>query len=102
ELLFAGLSPLNAVIPQPGLQFGSQLGNYGPGEYVQGWDRHEVSQIQSTFTKAIGPGNWLGAEQIALVGEIGATKIWDLPDPSVLRYEGEGTDTSGGWDISTG
>src|SRR5690606_2465240 len=70
ELLFAGLSPLNAVIPQPGLQFGSQLGNYGPGEYVQGWDRHEVSQIQSTFTKAIGPGNWLGAEQIALVGEI--------------------------------
>ena len=102
ELLFAGLSPLNAVIPQPALHFSSQLGNYGPGEYVQGWDRHEVSQIQSTFTKAIGPGNWLGAEQIALVGEIGATKVWDLPDPSVLRYEGEGTDTSGGWDISTG
>lgn len=102
ELLFAGLSPLNAVIPQPGLEFRSQLGNYAPGEYIQGWDRHKVSQIQSTFTKAIGPGNFLGAEQIALVGEIGATKVWDLPDPSVLRYEGEGTDTGGGFAIDSG
>lgn len=102
ELLFAGLSPLNPLIPAPGLRFNSQLGQYGPGEYIRGWDRHEVSQIQSTFTKLIGPGNWLGAEQIAVVGEIGATKIWDLPDPSVLRYEGEGTDTGGGFDINTG
>ena len=102
ELLFAGLSPLNAVVPQPGLQFQSQLGNYGPGEYIQGWERHKVSQIQSTFTKAIGPGNFLGAEQIALVGEIGATEVWDLPDPSILRYEGEGTDTSGGAAIDSG
>jgi len=102
ELLFAGLSPLNAVIPQPALQFSSQLGTYGPGEYVQGWARHEVSQIQSTFTKAFGPGNWLNADQVAFVAEIGATEVWDLPDQDVLRYEGEGTDTSGGYDISTG
>lgn len=102
ELLFAGLTPLNVVIPQPGLRFRSQLGSYGPGEYIQGWDRHKVSQIQSTFTKAIGPGNFLGAEQIALVGEIGATKVWDLPDPSILRYEGEGTDTGGGYAIDSG
>ena len=102
ELLFAGLSPLNAVIPQPGLRFVSQLGSYGPGEYVKGWESHEVTQLQSTFTKAIGPGNFLGAEQIALVGEIGATQILDLPDQSVLRYEGEGTDTSGGPAIDSG
>ncbi|MBB5207590.1 DUF1302 domain-containing protein [Chiayiivirga flava] len=102
ELLFAGLSPLNAVIPQPGLRFVSQLGSYGPGEYVKGWEAHEVSQIQSTFTKAFGPGNFLGAEQIALVGEIGATKVLDLPDQSILRYEGEGTDTGGGPAIDSG
>lgn len=102
ELLFAGLSPLNAVIPQPGLRFNSQLGTYGPGEYVKGWESHEVSQIQSTFTKAFGPGNFLGAEQIALVGEVGATKVLDLPDQSILRYEGEGTDTSGGPAIDSG
>ncbi len=102
ELLFAGLSPLNGLLPQPGLRFNSQMGNFGPGEYIRGWDRHEVSQIQSTFTKVIGPGNWLGAEQVSLVGEVGATKVWDLPDPSVLRYEGEGTDTSGGPAIDDG
>jgi hypothetical protein len=102
ELLFAGLSPLNALIPQPGLEFRSQLGQYAPGEYIQGWDRHEVSQIQGTFTKAFGPGNWLAAEQIAAVVEFGATKVWDLPDQSVLRYEGEGTDTGGGFAIDSG
>ena len=102
ELLFAGLTPLNVVIPQPGLHFRSQLGNYGPGEYIRGWERHEVSQAQSTFTKVIGPGNFLGAEQISLVGEIGATKVWDLPDGNVMRYEGEGTDTGGGYAIDSG
>jgi hypothetical protein len=49
-----------------------------------------------------GPGNFLAAEQIALVGEIGATKVWDLPSHDILRYNGDGTDTGGGPDISTG
>ncbi len=102
ELLFAGLSPLNAIIPQPYLRFQSQLGSFGPGQEIRGWDRFEVSQLQSTFTKLFGPGNWLGASQIALVGEIGGTKVWDLPDPSELRMEGEGTDTGGGNAIDTG
>ena len=102
ELLFAGLTPLNAVIPQPGLRFQSQLGEYGPGEYIRGWERHKVSQLQSTFTKMIGPNNFLGADQVALVGEVGGTYIRDLPDPSVLRYEGEGTDTAGGYAIDSG
>ena len=93
ELLFAGLTPLNAVIPQPALRFSSQLGEYGPGEYIRGWEKHKVSQIQST-TKMFGPGNFLGADQIAVVGEIGATNVWDFPDASQLRYEGEGTDTA--------
>jgi hypothetical protein len=93
---------LNGLIPQPGLQFRSQLGNYAPGEYIQGYERHEISQIQSTFTKLFGPNNFLGAEQIAAVAEIGATKVWDLPDPSVLRYNGDGTNTGGGFDISSG
>lgn len=102
ELLFAGLSPLNSLIPQPALRFSSQLGNYGPGEYIRGWERHEVSQLQATFTKLIGPNNWLGAEEVAVVAEVGGTKVWDLPSQDVLRYEGEGTDTSGGPAIDSG
>lgn len=102
ELLFAGLTPLNAFVPQPGLRFQSQLGSFGFGDYVQGWDRHKVTQIQNTFTKVFGPGNFLRADQIATVLEVGATKVWDLPDQSVLRYEGEGTDTGGGPDFASG
>ncbi len=102
ELLFAGLTPINGVVPQPFLRFSSQLGSFGVGQYIKGWDRHEVSQIQSTFTKLFGPNNILGAEAVAAVLEIGGTKVWDLPDPSILRYEGEGTDTGGGADASTG
>ncbi|CAN5205469.1 DUF1302 domain-containing protein [soil metagenome] len=106
ELLFAALSPLNNVVPAlistPALRFCSQL---NPGCTAspfstdqRGWRRHEVSQLQMTFTKAF--SSVLGAQQLALVGEIGATEVWDLPDPSVLRYEGEGTDTGGGPDVN--
>jgi len=102
EVLFAGLSPLNVLIPQPGQRFVSQLGQFGPGEDIQGWERHKIWQGQFTVTKVFGPGNWLGSDQIAAVLETGATKVRDLPDPSVLRYNGDGTDTGGGPDVNSG
>lgn len=102
ELLFTALSPLNNLIPQPVNRFISQLGTVGPGQYVRGWERHEVSQFQVTATKVFGPGNWVSADQISAVLEVGATKVWDLPAPGVLRYQGDGTDTGGGPDFTTG
>ena len=104
ELLFAALSPLNvlnslnpAAFPQA-VMFCSQLvpncGSIPFGSEVRGWRRHEVSQVQMTFTKAF--PTVLGAEQVALVAEIGATEVSDLPSQDELRYEGEGTDTGGG------
>ena len=98
ELLFGALSPLNPFIPVPALRFNSQLGSFALGQEVRGWREHEVSQIQMTFTKAF--AEVLGANQIAMVAEVGATEVWDLPDASVLRYEGEGTDTGGGCDVA--
>ncbi|HEX5694717.1 MAG TPA: DUF1302 domain-containing protein [Arenimonas sp.] len=97
ELLFAALSPLNPFIPVPALQFNSQLGNYALGQEVRGWREHEVSQIQMTFTKLF--ADVLGANQLAMVAEVGGTEVWDLPSHSELRYEGEGTDTGGGCDV---
>lgn len=94
ELLFAALTPLNAFIPQPSLRFQSQLGQFSPGEEIKGYRRNKVSQLQMTFTKLF--PDMIGAEQVAVVGEIGATEVWDLPTQDVLRYEGEGTDTGGG------
>lgn len=102
EVLFAGLSPLNALLPQPGLRFRSQLGDFAPGAEIQGWERHKIWQGQFTLTKVFGPGNWLGSDQIAAVMEVGATKVRDLPEHSVLRYQGDGTDTGGGPDVTSG
>ena len=100
EVLFSALSPLNRVIPQPVNRFVSQLGEFAPGAYIRGWERHEVSQWQFTLTRTF--ANVMGADQIAAVGEFGGTKVWDLPDPSVMRYQGDGTDTGGGPDFLTG
>jgi Protein of unknown function (DUF1302) len=99
ELLFASLSSLNPVLQAGGApitqRFFSQLGStYTSGQEIRGWREKKVTQLQMTFTKAFGQA--LGADQIALVGEVGATQVWNLEDASVLRYEGEGTDTGGG------
>jgi hypothetical protein len=99
ELLFAGLSPLNVLLPQPYLHFVSQLGQYGPGEKIRGYERHKITQLQLTATKVFGPGNLFGANQLALVGEMGFTEV-DLPDN--LRFNGDGTDTGGGPDVDSG
>ncbi len=102
ELLFAGLSPLNPLIPEEALRFRSQLGEFAPGEFIRGYERREVSQAQVTFTNLVGPNNWVRADQVVLIGEFGATHVWNLPDRSVLRFEGPGTDTGGGPSIVSG
>jgi Protein of unknown function (DUF1302) len=103
ELLFASLSSLNPVLQASGApiasRFFSQLGStFTSGQEVRGWREKEVTQLQMTFTKAL--SQTLGADQIAMVAEVGATQVWDLEDASVLRYEGEGTDTGGGRSLS--
>ena len=102
ELLFAGLSPLNAVLPSEYDRFRSQLGEYEPGEFIRGYERQKVSQAQVTLTKLIGPNNWINADQVAVVGEAGATHFWNLPDRADLRFDGPGTDTGGGPSRLTG
>lgn len=96
EVVFAGLSPLNAVIPEPALRFRSQLGDFAPGEDIRGFIRRDVTRAQMTFTRLTGPVAWLGADDVALVGEVGAEHIWDLPPWDELRLNGPGTDTGGG------
>lgn len=102
ELLLAALTPLNTAIPAPYDRFSSQLGEFGPGERIQGWERHEVSQLQLTATKLFGPNNPFKADQIVFLGEVGFTNVWDLPSTDVLRYNGPGTDTGGGFSTLTG
>ena len=102
EILFAGLTPLNVLFPAHALQFHSQLGDFEAGEHIKGWEEHKSWQAQATTTKLFGPNNFLKANQIAFVVEAGFNYVSDLPDEKVLRYNGPGTDTGGGYDFLTG
>jgi hypothetical protein len=102
ELLFAALTPLNVNIPAHVLQFHSQLGDFRAGEEITGWSEHKSWQAQATTTKLFGPNNFLRANQIAFVAEVGMNYVSDLPDKDILRFNGPGTDTGGGNDFLTG
>jgi len=102
EILFAGLTPLNVLFPPHALQFHSQLGDFEGGEFIKGWEEHKSWQAQATTTKLFGPNNFLRANQIAFVAEAGFNYVSDLEDKDVLRYNGPGTDTGGGYDFLTG
>jgi hypothetical protein len=102
EVLFAGLTPLNPLFPSYYFEFKSQLGEFGVGESIQGWNEHKQWQAQATTTKLFGPGNIFRANQIVFIAEAGFNYVSDLPAKDFLRYEGSGTDTGGGPDWTTG
>jgi hypothetical protein len=103
EVLFAGLTPLNPLLPSYYFQYKSQLGQFSElGQYIQGWDEHESWQAQSTTTKLFGPTNPFKADQIAFVAEVGLNYVADLPSKDYQRYDGPGTNAGGGWDWTTG
>ncbi|OIR18976.1 hypothetical protein GALL_13200 [mine drainage metagenome] len=89
ELLYAALSSLSPVFGANN-QVGSYLGQYG--REVSGYRRHQVWTAQTTMTKTL--GSLLGSSQTTVLAEVGG--VWvNLPDKSVLRYDGQGTFTSG-------
>lgn len=112
ELLFAALSPLDGLQPNPGLcpsnpngavgALGcfNQLGPYGLNQVINGAVELDVWQVQTTFTYLSGP--MLGANTGAFVLELGMNHVPDLPSATTggpngvgLRLEGPGTVVSG-------
>lgn len=65
------------------------------GSIVQGYDRFDVTQIQSSFIKQF--DRILGASAYNLVGEVGAVFVSGLPDARTQRY-GRGAVFGGGVD----
>jgi hypothetical protein len=55
-----------------------------------------------TTTKLFGPENFIKANQVAFVTEVGFNYVSDLPTKDCQRYNGPGTDTGGGADYLTG
>jgi len=90
ELLFAALSALSPAFGANN-QIGNYLGQYG--REVSGFRREDVWTAQTTATKIFGPT--FGASQLTLLGEVGGVYIPDLPDRNTLRFDVNGTFTSG-------
>jgi hypothetical protein len=67
--------------------------NGGDSIYIPGYEELDITQVQTTATKLFGPT--FGADQFAMVGEVGLTYIHDMPNKSKLRLDGPGTPTTG-------
>lgn len=102
EILFGALTPLNPLIPAPVNRYKSQLGDFAPGEEITGYMELDSWQAQATTTRLFGPGNFLRADQIVFAAEIGVNWVPDLPSKHELRFNGSGTDTGGGADVTSG
>lgn len=89
-----------ACITAAGLQAQTQLGAFTPGQEIPGYVRKDVSQLQSTATKAF--GNVAGADRLILIGEVGFNYVHDLEDKNTLRYEVNGTYLSANTGSSVG
>jgi hypothetical protein len=85
ELLLAGLGAPGQI---GGTFAGSTLGN----QYIQGWRRFDVDQVDLSVTKILGPG-WMGYDQLSMFLETGFVNVRDLPSPRVLAFDAPGTST---------
>jgi hypothetical protein len=85
ELLLAGLGAAGQISPIAGATLGNQ--------YLRGWRRFDVDQVDVSVTKIIGPISWLGSDQLSLFVETGFVNVRDLPDASVLAFDAPGTYT---------
>nr|VFJ67656.1 MAG: Protein of unknown function (DUF1302) [Candidatus Kentron sp. FW] len=85
ELLVAALG-----VPSILHQLGKQ---YSPNEYVPGYIKRDVSQLQATATRIFSDVMW--AHQFVFVAEVGLTHVHNMPDKDGLRLEAPGTFASG-------
>ncbi|MGY4534950.1 hypothetical protein ACVW0Y_004103 [Pseudomonas sp. TE3786] len=89
DILYGGLTPLGNSAYNPAaagfLLFNSASVLKGtPGEDLHGYNRKEITQLQTTFTQFF--DQVMGAERLTLVGEIGVSHIGGLESTSKVRY----------------
>ncbi len=119
DLVFAGLQPafpandfsLEPIATLPGRRTAApdfvsvyRGVEYGPGDYIRGYERMKVGQLGTTFIKIIGGDNPISADQITLLLELGMTHVVDMPAIDELQFQGAGVNThiSAGADGSPG
>lgn len=105
DLLFAGLQPalpdedINLVIATiPSARHATpdfvatryRDDPVSPNETIHGYERFEVQQFDLTAIRVFGSSNPIGADQIIILIEAGATHVIDFPDRDELQLETNG------------
>jgi hypothetical protein len=72
---------------------GREPGSIKARELVQGFEKFPTYNLESTFLRTIGGDNFLKADQIVVLLELGATFVDDMPDITELQLNGAGADT---------
>ena len=99
ELLFASLTPLESATGAAASPFNFSVNQLTDGGYaatdsvIHGFIRRDVSQVQLTATKVLGPV--LRASTGVVLAEVGVQHVHDLPSKNTRRMNGPGTNTSG-------
>lgn len=94
ELLTRALCPLNSGTNRiDDNQLDNGCANTTTSQYLPGFIRRNVSQLQVSATKILGPT--FKADTAALVGEVGITHVHNMPEKDVLRLNSAGTFVSG-------
>ncbi|WP_095112422.1 DUF1302 domain-containing protein [Pseudomonas sp. Irchel 3H7] len=78
DILFAGVRPIGGALTN------ASILNGVPGQDLHGYERKEITQIQTTFTHFF--DQVMGASRLTLVGEVGATYVGGLESRSKKRY----------------
>lgn len=58
------------------------------GQYIPGFERQKVGQLDLTALRTISSSNPIGADQIIVLAEVGVTHVIDMPDVDELPFEG--------------
>ncbi|MES1944189.1 hypothetical protein PC39_08739 [Salinisphaera sp. PC39] len=64
-----------------------------PGDYIRGYERMEVGQFNMQFTRTIGGSNWLNADQVIVLLELGFQHIPDFPDLDEFQFNAPNVNT---------
>lgn len=71
-------------------------GEMPPNSYLRGYERLHIWKPTLDILKILGEGNFLGSDTLAILLEVSAEYIDDLPPITKLQFEGPGTNTSAG------
>jgi hypothetical protein len=58
------------------------------GQFIPGYERLKVGQVDMTAIRTISSSNPIGADQIIFLAEAGATHVIDMPDVDEIPFEG--------------